>query len=347
MQAALLLGYGIPLVTDTQPDPVPAADGVVLQVLACGVCRSDWHVWHGDWQWRMPLEFPHVLGHEVVGEVVARGSGVEGFPVGTRVVVPFHQDCGRCPQCAGGSANLCDNYTAIGFQRPGGFAEYIAIEGAARNLIPIPEAVDPLIAAALGCRVMTAWHALQDRAPATGNDRIVIVGSGGLGLAALLVAKYAGARVTMVDLNPESLVLAHQLGADATLLLTAATREAVTASLGGTATISIDAVGHASAAAVGIMALGRQGRHLQLGLSGAGEQGAFSVPIDHIVKSEIAMFGSVGAPIQSHRTLVDAMSQGAFGLAGLNPRQVALDGVTSIFDEMSDGTLSGLAVVVP
>jgi D-arabinose 1-dehydrogenase-like Zn-dependent alcohol dehydrogenase len=347
MRAAALTEYCRPLELVTLPDPTLPDDGAVVRVLACGICRSDFHVWNGDWRWRMQVTFPHILGHECVGEVAAIGPETRGWSVGDRVVVPFHLDCGKCPQCARGAPNLCDRYTAIGFQVPGAFAELLAVPAADRNLMRLDPTVDPVVAAGLGCRLMTAWHALRDQVSLAPGDRVAIFGGGGLGLSALVVARAAGAVTAVIDPNPEALALARANGADIILGSGEFTPADLVARLGGPPTVTVDAAGHRTAAGAALAVLAKGGTHLQLGLSGAGEDGAFPLPIDRIVKAELRILGSVGCPQPSYRRLLAAMARGELNLDGLAPSRGRLDVINTVLAGMRAGHAAGLTVAIP
>ena len=105
MKAAQFNHFGATLEIVDLPRPTPAAGGVVIEVAAAGVCRSDWHAWQGhDPDIR---SLPHVLGHEFSGTIAALGDGVTGWAVGDRVTAPFACGCGRCPQCASGNTQVC------------------------------------------------------------------------------------------------------------------------------------------------------------------------------------------------------------------------------------------------
>jgi Zn-dependent alcohol dehydrogenases len=195
MRAALLVDYDSRLDITHVADPALTPSGAMLRVDACGVCRSDWHVWKGDWRWRMNPALPHILGHEVAGEVVAVGREVKDFRVGMKVTLPFHLSCGSCTWCQSGQSNLCDTYTAIGFSVPGGFAELINIPNADETLFELPHSVSPADAAALGCRVTSAFHGIVDKAHLEAGETMVVFGCGGLGLAAVQIGVALGARV--------------------------------------------------------------------------------------------------------------------------------------------------------
>ena len=159
MRAAVLREYNADLSIEEVPDPVCPEDGVVLKVLACGVCRSDWHGWTGEHPRVKPGQ---IGGHEYCGEVVEAGPRAQ-HRVGERLVAPFILACGACPTCQSGQGHTCPNQRLPGFIEPGAFAEYVAVPFD-HNLAVLPAALTPTVAAGLGCRVTTAWHALTGRA---------------------------------------------------------------------------------------------------------------------------------------------------------------------------------------
>lgn len=202
MRAAVLTKYRAPLDIADVPDPDCPEDGVVLKVLACGICRSDWHSWTGA---DPDVTLPHIPGHEYCGTVEATGPRVTRWRQGDRVIAPFILACGQCPACAAGNQTTCPTQVIPGFTHPGAFAERIAVPRADVNLTALPEAMDPALAAALGCRVTTAWHGLTGRAALQPGEWLAVFGSGGVGLSAMLLARAIGARVVMVDVVEASL----------------------------------------------------------------------------------------------------------------------------------------------
>src|SRR5205085_2030329 len=149
--------FGGKIATETVPDPAPPPDGVVIRIEATGLCRSDWHGWRGH----DPdiNRFPHVPGHEFAGTVVAVGRDVLRSWLGQRVTMPFAAGCGACDECRRGNQHICDRQYQPGFSGWGSFAEYVAVPYAKVNLVPLPDSVPSVTAAALGCRVATAYRA--------------------------------------------------------------------------------------------------------------------------------------------------------------------------------------------
>src|SRR4051794_13178531 len=191
--------------------PTAPDGGVVVRVLATGMCRSDWHGWAGHDD---EIVFPHVPGHELAGVVVEVGAGVERWRTGDRVTVPFVCGCGRCEWCLAGDSQVCPDQQQPGFTYWGSFAEQVALPAADHNLVALPDRVDFATAAALGCRFATAYRALVGRARVVADEWVVVVGAGGVGLSAVMVARARGARVVAVDRNPEALAAAAGLGAE-------------------------------------------------------------------------------------------------------------------------------------
>jgi len=155
-----------------------------------------------------------VLGHEPAGEVVTVGDSVDRFAPGDRVVVPFSLGDGTCPRCRQGHGNVCDDGRALGFEpeAPGAFAERVAVPDADYNLVERPPWLDATAAAALGCRYMTAYHALAERAGLDGGEWLAVHGCGGVGLSAVQLGDALGARIVAVDVDDDALSLARDLG---------------------------------------------------------------------------------------------------------------------------------------
>ena len=243
--------------------PEAPAGGVVVKVEATGMCRSDWHAWAGH----DDIAFPHVPGHELAGVITAVGDGVQRWKTGDRVTVPFVCGCGKCEWCLGGEAQVCPEQQQPGFTHWGSFAEFVALHAADSNLVAIPDSVEFTTAASLGCRFATAYRALAARAKVKSGEWVTVVGAGGVGLSAVMIAKALGARVVAVDRNPQALAVAARLGAEHTVLADGSDiPEAVNRLTGGGSHVAIDAVGSEQTCADAILSLRRRGRHVQIGL---------------------------------------------------------------------------------
>src|SRR6201994_4069903 len=138
MRAVVLDRIGGPLEVREVPDPVPPAGGVVVEVGATGLCRSDWHAWAGH----DDIRLPHVPGHELAGPLAPGGPGVTRWSAGDRVTVPFAVGCGRCEWCRSGQAQVCPDQQQPGFTHWGSHAELVAVRAADLNLVALPDDID-------------------------------------------------------------------------------------------------------------------------------------------------------------------------------------------------------------
>ncbi|MBI5923545.1 MAG: zinc-dependent alcohol dehydrogenase family protein [Betaproteobacteria bacterium] len=208
MKAMILERPGLPLHLVDMPLPVAGAGNILIKVEACGVCRTDLHLVDGELS--SPL-LPIIPGHEIVGRVVAIGSGVAGLFVGQRVGVPWlGWTCGKCAFCAAGRENLCDEARFTGYQIHGGYAEYTLAD--ARYCFPLEDSVDATQLAPLLCAGLIGYRALR----LAGNaQRIGIYGFGAAAHIIAQVLKFQG-RDFYAFTRPgdhQSQVFACQLGA--------------------------------------------------------------------------------------------------------------------------------------
>src|SRR5512139_941331 len=213
MKAVVFEEYGaIPELRVVDEPPCPE-DGALIRVRATGVCRSDWHAWKGH----DPVALPHVPGHELAGLVAEVGPTVTRWHTGDRVTVPFVCGCGHCEYCLAGDAQVCPDQTQPGFTGPGSFAELVAIHAADTNLVGLPDGLDFVTAASLGCRFATAYRALTAHGRVRPGDWLAVHGCGGVGLSAVMIGAALGARVLAVDVSGAALERATALGAELAL----------------------------------------------------------------------------------------------------------------------------------
>lgn len=199
---------GGPLVGGERPDPVAAPGEVVVQVAACGVCRTDLHLAVGD----LPPHRPGCIpGHEVVGRVVGRGAGATRFQPGDRVGIAWlRSTCGRCRFCTGGRENLCLAPQFTGWDADGGYAELVTVPEA--FAYRLPERFDDAAAAPLLCAGIIGYRALR-RAELPEGGRLGIYGFGASAHLAAQVAMHEGATVHVLTRSVEAQRLALELGA--------------------------------------------------------------------------------------------------------------------------------------
>lgn len=325
------------------PEPTAPANGVVVGVMATGMCRSDWHAWTGHDE----IVFPHVPGHELAGVVVEVGAEVRRWKVGDRVTVPFVCGCGRCEWCRSGNAQVCPDQHQPGFTHWGSFAEYVALNAADANLIAIPEQVDFAAAASLGCRFATAYRGMVGRARVIEGEWVTVVGAGGVGLSTVMIARALGARVVAVDRNPEALAAASALGAEHTLRADGTDIPAAVADLtGGGSHVAVDAVGSEQACADAILSLRRRGRHIQVGLLPP-VGGHPRVPMARVIGWELDLLGSHGMAAVDYPGMMALIEQGTLRPERLIKRTIGLAEAAALLPGFDRATGAGMTMVDP
>jgi D-arabinose 1-dehydrogenase-like Zn-dependent alcohol dehydrogenase len=342
MRAVVYASIGArPSVCDLPPPACPP-QGVVVAVAATGVCRSDWHAWQGH----EPVAVPHIPGHELAGRVAEVASAVRRFRVGDRVTVPFVCGCGRCEFCRAGEGQVCPNQTQPGFTGPGSFAELVALHAADANLVSLPDSIDFVTAASLGCRFATAFRAVTVHGRLAAGQWLAVFGCGGVGLSAVMVGAALGARVVGVDVSSAALKLATALGAEA--VVNASTTDpaaAVRVLTGGGAHVSMDALGSSETAAAGVHSLRRRGRHVQVGLL-LGAAAELALPMDLVLSHELAIFGSHGMAAHEYPAMLAMIESGKLTPQRLIGSVIDLDEAPAALMAMSEPALTpGMTIV--
>ncbi|WP_031468103.1 zinc-dependent alcohol dehydrogenase family protein [Sciscionella sediminilitoris] len=331
MKAVVYTEYGgTPALTEV-PEPVCPDGGVIVEVTATGVCRSDWHAWRGH----DPVALPHIPGHEFAGVIRETGSGVRRWRAGDRVTVPFVCGCGTCAYCAAGDPQVCPQQTQPGFTGPGSFAERVAVHAADTNLVGLSDSVDDIAAASLGCRFATAFRAVHAHGRVREGNWLTVHGCGGVGLSAVQIGVALGARVLAVDVSARALEKARALGVEHTVDAgdcpdTAAAIHELT---GGGAHVSLDALGSATTAAASVHCLRRRGRHIQVGLL-FGDAARPPLPMDTVIAHELEIHGSHGMAAHEYPAMLGLLAEGSLrpellvgSVIGLAEAGAALAGV--------------------
>ncbi len=337
MQALVIDAFGAPPEVREVPDPLPPDDGIVVDVRATGLCRSDWHGWAGH---DPDIALPHVPGHEFAGVVSAVGADVRTVSPGARVTVPFVCACGRCPTCRDGAPQVCEQQYQPGFTGWGSFAERVAVPRADVNVVPLPDALDFATAAGLGCRFATAYRAVTAHGRVTAGQWVAVFGCGGVGLAATMIAAARGARVVAVDPNPAALELAASFGAEVTLP-PAAAAAAIAVATGAGVHVSIDALGDAATMRASVEALRPRGRHVQVGLL-VGDDAHAAVPMARVIARELELYGSHGMGAGDYAAMLADVAA-----ARLDPAALVRGRITLADLAGADGRLATMGTAPP
>ena len=343
VRGAIYREFNGPITVQELPDPLLPDDGVLIEVRASGLCRSDLFAWHGH---DRDISLPHVPGHEFAGVVAGVGAGVARWSVGDRVTAPFCCGCGACDQCDAGNEQICDNYFQPGFTHWGAFARLCAIPHADTNLAELPEELSFEHGAILGCRMITAYRALVERARLVSGEWLAVHGCGGLGLCMVMIGAAVGARVVAVDIDEDALALATAAGAVSAVTADPdndrATVGAVRDATAGGAHVSVDALGSAEVAANSIRSLRKQGRHVQAGLVA---QRATALPIATVVAKELEVLGTKGMSARRYPALMELIRASRLDLSLLVQRTLGLGDLPEAFEAMERFGGSGVAVV--
>lgn len=343
MKAVLFENYGATPKIQNVADPTPAHHGVVVRVKATGVCRSDWHGWIGH---DPDIELPHVPGHELAGIIEAVGKDVKNWHIGDRVTVPFVGGCGACPECDSGNHQVCDNQFQPGFTHWGSFAEYVGIHYADVNLVKLPDQLDFITAASLGCRFVTSYRGIVDQGKVTEGQWVVVHGCGGVGLSAIMIARAYGARVIAVDIEDDKLEFAKSIGAEFTVnsKTTTDVSEAIFEITKRGAHISMDALGHPKTCANSIKSLKKRGKHIQVGLLVA-EHSTPNLPMDIVVANELEIIGSHGIQAYRYPEMMDMIASGKLAPEKLIGRTISLEQSIEALTRMNEFENNGVTII--
>jgi alcohol dehydrogenase len=343
MRAAVYEAFQEPLSIQNVSDPTPNDDGVVIQVKATGLCRSDWHGWMGH---DSDIHLPHVPGHELAGVIAAVGKNVRRWQVGDRVTMPFVCGCGSCPQCISGNHQVCDHQFQPGFTHWGSFAEYTAIHYADINLVRLPEAIDFVTAASLGCRFVTSFRAVVDQGRVSAGQWVAVHGCGGVGLSAIMIAQAAGANVVAVDISTEKLQMAKLAGAAMGVNVrevddvVAAVRDLT----GGGAHVSLDALGSQVTCFNSIANLRKRGKHIQVGLMLGGHNHP-AIPMDRVIAHELEIYGSHGIQAFRYGAVFEMIAAGKLRPEILIGKTISLEDSLVELTEMDNFAGTGVTVI--
>lgn len=198
------------------PEPTVGANDVLIEIAKTSICGTDMHIYNWDAWAARTVPVPMAVGHEYCGRIVEIGSEVRGFKPGDRVSGEGHITCGYCRNCRAGRRHLCRNTVGVGVNRPGAFAQYLAIP--AGNAFKLPDSIADDIASILDPFGNATHTALAFNM--VGED-VLITGAGPIGIMATAIARFVGARhVVVTDVNEYRLALARKMGASRAINVT-------------------------------------------------------------------------------------------------------------------------------
>ncbi|MBJ7328583.1 MAG: zinc-dependent alcohol dehydrogenase [Solirubrobacteraceae bacterium] len=328
MRAAVVRSFNEPLAIEDVPMPSPGAEQVLVRVEASGLCHTDIHAARGEWP--VKPEPPFIPGHEGVGVIEQVGAGRDhGLSTGMRVAVPWlGYTCGDCLYCNTGRETLCESQQNTGYSINGGFAEYVV--GNARNVVVVPDGVDPADAAPLTCAGVTTYKAVKESG-ARPADLVVVFGVGGLGHLALQYAKVTGAEVVAVDINAERLETAKALGADHVVHAGEEDPVAALQRLGG-ANQAIATAVNPTAFEQALASLARGGTLVCVGLPAENEM---RLPIFETVLGGLTVKGSI---VGTHHDLEEVFDLHRRGKTRVLREERELDDINEAIEAVLDGS---------
>lgn len=366
MKAALYSDFNARIKVTSVPKPkLNSPTSVIVQVMATGVCRSDWHGWKGHDSDIKEHGLPFIPGHELSGIVVQYGDSVKKIKNGDRVAIPFILSCGSCAECRLDKPTVCLDQSQPGFTMYGSFAEYVEITRADRNLRVLPSSVSFVEAAALGCRFTTAYRAVVQQGLGLANKycsnseslekAMCVFGCGGLGLSCIMIAKAFQEEgnidsIIAVDVSEKALDKALELGADYVVNVKElgsndkAVRNKVmelTSGLG--AELTIDAAGFAATCENAVLTCRRGGRMVQVGLPIGGRPP--QIPMGMVAGKELEIVGSHGFAATELPDLLNLVASGKLQVKKLIEKEVNLiEGVEALMAMDAESPL-GMTII--
>jgi len=324
MRAAVMEAIRQPLVVRDVPDPTPPSHGVVVRVEANGICRSDWHLWSGDWSWfGIAVALPHVLGHEFCGVVEAVGREVTRWRKGDGCSCPSARARGRASGAGAAITTSATRSWRPGWSRGAATAGSPPSSYADVNLVPLPERIGFVEAASMGCRYMTSFHGVVDRAQVQAGEWVAVHGCGGVGLSAVQIATALRRQCDRRRRVRRQARLREgaRSGRNRQRREDGSGRRHRRADQGRRAGLDRRARHRGHLPELHHVAP-QAGRHLQIGLTTAAEKGEVAVPIDILVMKEASIVGSLGMPAPRFGAMLQMVETGRLAPGKLVHRRV-------------------------
>jgi alcohol dehydrogenase, propanol-preferring len=351
MKSARIVKPHEPLEVQQLEIPKPTGTQVLVRVHSSGVCHSDIHLWDGGYEGLdgqilkttdRGVEYPLTPGHEIAGTIESLGDQAEGFSKNEKVIVYPWIGEGLCPACRNGEENLCDKPRSLGVYLDGGYSEYVLVPSY-KYLIKIDDDLDMDAAATLSCSALTAYGAVKN-ANLKPNDNVVIVGTGGLGLMAIQLARaVTGARIIALDIDDDKLKTAKDSGANDTI--NSKKEDSVKAIMEITNNLGADAVidfvNSSKTVEIDMQFLRRRARVVLVGLFG----GELKLGLVSMPTRAYQLIGSYTGTINDLVELVSLAKRGV--IKPLISNRFKLDQTTQALTMLKEGKIVGRGVINP
>jgi len=351
MKSAKIIEINQPLQIEETKTPKPKGSQVLVKVQSSGVCHSDIHLWEGGYEGPegqflkttdRGVKYPLTPGHEIAGVVDSLGEQTEGFTKNEKVLVYPWIGEGLCPACRTGEENLCDKPRSLGVYNDGGYAEYVLVPSY-KYLVKLGDEIDTDTSAPLSCSALTAYGAVKN-GNLRPNDNVVIVGTGGLGLMAIQLAKaITGSRIIALDRDDKKLKAAKENGADD--IINSQKEDAVKAVMELTGRMGADAVidfvNASSTVETDLNFLRRRAKLVLVGLFG----GELKL---NLIAMPTRSYKLIGSYTGSMNDLIELVSLAKRGIIKpIISNRFKLDEATKALKMLRDGKILGRGVINP
>lgn len=348
-QVWAVVEHGKSLQKIEKPIPEPKGTEILIRVTHCGVCHSDLHFHEGYYEMgggkRYYLKdrggtLPRALGHEIIGTVQKLGPDAKPIALGaSRIVYPW-TGCQHCRRCEDGDDNLCLNQRNCGVQTDGGYAQYITVPHE-KYLVEYGN-LDPTVACTFACSGLTTLSSIQKIMPLKSQDPILLIGAGGLGLAAIAMLRALGhENIVSVDIAPEKRQAALDAGASAVSDSKAEDPiEAITKAAGGPIYGALDFVNNKQTAELAFGSLGKGGKMVAVGIAG----GEINLSLVSMIFKSHTIAGNITGTPQHLREVTQLAKDGKF--APVPVTKIPWDQANEALEQLRQGEVTGRLILI-